>query len=79
MGPWGGGWMDGWMVCCPASLRVTLRNEKQGMGTADHMISLDYLLNDVALETLKKPLEASEMPLEASEMPLEALETPLEA
>ena len=30
-------------VRCPASLRVTFKNEKQGTGTADHMISLDYL------------------------------------
>ena len=31
-------------VCCPASLHVTFKNEKQGTGTANHMISLDYLL-----------------------------------
>ena len=36
-------------VRCPASLRVTFKNEKQGMGTADHMISLDYLFGNVTV------------------------------
>ena len=49
------GWMDGnsplcstglrplW-VRCPASLCITFKNDEQGTGIADHMISLDYLL-----------------------------------
>ena len=32
-------------VCCPASLCITFKNDEQGMGTADHMISLDYLFS----------------------------------
>merc|ERR1712002_1275787 len=30
-------------VRCPASLYITFKNDEQGTGTADHMISLDYL------------------------------------
>ena len=32
-------------VCCPASLCITFKNDEQGTGTADHMISLDYLFS----------------------------------
>ena len=75
---WMDGWTDGWKfspvfystglcplwVRCPASLRVTFKNEKQGMGTADHMISLDYLLIMlVASSIFKLPQTACTMSL----------------
>merc|ERR1712228_644758 len=34
-------------VRCPASLCITFKNDEQGMGTADHIISLDYLFRCV--------------------------------
>ena len=48
-------------VRCPASLDVTFKNEKQGMGTADHMKSLDYLLSSslqvvIAVGMLRVPV-----------------------